>query len=62
MEIDLDKSFCVYVTNVPLQFFERGHPVVYRQIYTILVPSKHNTCKDQIFITTWLYLATCFGR
>ena len=30
--------------------------------HSVLVPSKHNTCKDQMFITTGLYLATCFGR
>ena len=36
--------------------FERCHLVVYRQIYNILVPSIHNTCKDRMFITTGLYL------
>ena len=34
----------------------------FKELYNILVPSKHNTCKDQMFITTGLYLATCFGR
>jgi len=42
--------------------FERVHPVVYLEIYNILVPSKNNTYKDQMFITIGLYLATCFGR
>ena len=32
------------------------------RIYTILAPSIHNTCKERCFITTGLYLATCFGR
>ena len=39
-----------------LNIFERGHPVVYRQIYNILVPSKHNTCKDHMLLQfgyTW---------
>jgi len=35
-------------TNV--NTFERGHPVVYRQICSILVPSKHNKCKDQMLL------------
>jgi len=49
--------------NVPKQTeFEGGHPLVYYQIYIILVSSIHNTWKTRCFITTGLYLATCFCR
>ena len=41
-------------------FFEGDHPVVYHQIHIILVPSIHNTCKDQMFYYNWAILGDMF--
>jgi len=30
-------------------FFEGGHPVVYRQLFIVLIPSIHNICEDQMY-------------
>jgi len=40
--------------NIPLlwtknSFFQGSHPVVYPQLFIILVPSIHNICKDQMY-------------
>jgi len=42
--------------------FERSHPVIYHQICVILVPSIHNTCKDQMFYYNWVTLGEMFRQ
>ena len=49
-----------YMTSLK-DFFEWSHPVVYVQLFTILVPSLHNI-QNQLHYYNWLYLATCFDR
>jgi len=34
--------------------FEGSHPVVYRQLFTVLVPSIHNIRKDQMCQYNWV--------
>ena len=36
------------------------HPFVYHQIYTILVPSIHNTCKNHMFYCNWIIPSDMF--
>ena len=50
----------IYKVSLYIFFFERSHPVVYHQIHIILVPSIHDTCKDQMFYYSWVILGDMF--
>jgi len=42
--------------------FERGHPLVYYEIYILCTVNTQHTSRQDAVNTTRLYLATCFGR
>ena len=48
------------VSKFIYDFGRGGHPFVYHQIYTILVPSIHNTCKNQMFYCNWVIPSDMF--
>jgi len=48
MILDMSKVNSVFILKV-FFFFEGSHPIVYCQLFIILVPSIHNVCKDQMY-------------